>query len=59
MPGLYLTETRGALTSFQVCELSLTACAYIWGSVFNLIGGSEYKNNVENTKCHFLGQKYA
>lgn len=35
MPELYLTETRGILTSFQVWELSLAACAYIWASMFN------------------------
>lgn len=57
IPGLYLSETRGFLTSFQVWELSLTAYAYIWASVVNLSGGSEYKNKVENTKCHFPGRK--
>lgn len=56
----YLTETRGILTSFQVQKLSLSACACIvpsrtgcwtWLEVLSII-------KVENTKCHFSGQKY-
>lgn len=57
MSGLYLTENRGILISFQVWELSLTAYVYIWASVFSWTGGIEYKNKVENTNCHFPHQR--
>lgn len=56
----YLVGTGGILTSSHVQKLSLTGCAYIvpsrteswtWLEMLSI-------SEVENTKCHFSGQKY-
>lgn len=56
----YLTGTGQILTSFQIQKLSFTGRAYIVPSGTESWTRLEVLSitEVENTKCHFSGQKY-